>query len=59
MEKYFFVLENTRKERVSGHAHTLLGVKFIFKKVTNASKCYVSKRIHDHYSITPIVVYQK
>lgn len=43
MKRYHFVLENIRKETMSGDAHTLAGVKRIFKRM-NAEHCVVYKR---------------
>lgn len=62
MKKYLFVLENANG-RISGHAYTLLGVKHIFKKVTNASTCSVYKKVSagrlSTYSNNPFVTYHK
>lgn len=62
MKKYMFVLENANG-RISGHAYTLLGIKHIFKKVTNAHKCSVYKKISSGkmsvYADIPFVTYQK
>ncbi len=44
MEKYHFILENIRKESMSGDAYTLAGVKRIFKKM-DAESCDVYKRL--------------
>ena len=60
MKKYLFVLANyDGSSKISGHAHTLLEVKHIFKKVTNASTCNVYKKISGSYSNTPILTYYK
>lgn len=60
MRKYLFVLENSySKHRISGHAYTLMGVRHIFKKVTNANKCEVYKKVGVAYSSTPFITYQK
>ena len=60
MKKYFFVLANhDGSSKISGHAYTLLGVKHIFKKVTNASSCNVYKKISNSYSANPFVTYYK
>ena len=58
MKKYLFVLENANG-KISGHAYTLSGIRHIFKKVTNASKCSVYKRVFSTYSTVPCVIYQK
>lgn len=39
MKKYYFVLADDNGSELSGYAHTLVGVRHIFKKVTNASVC--------------------
>lgn len=57
-KRYYFVLENANG-KISGHAHTLLGVKHIFKKVTNANLCSVYKRFGAGYFNRPFVIYQK
>lgn len=60
MKKYLFVLENIyTKHRISGHAYTLMGVRHIFKKVTNSDKCEVYKKVGGRYSNTPFITYQK
>ncbi len=64
MEKYLFVLANSDgSSKISGHAYTLLGVKHIFKKVTNAYTCNVYKKVPagklSTYSDTPFVTYHK
>lgn len=60
MKKYYFVLANhDGSSKISGHAHTLLCVKHIFKKVTNASSCSVYRKRSGSYSNTPIVTYYK
>lgn len=60
MKKYLFVLENRHTDnRLSGHAHTLLGVRHIFKKVSNSNKCSVYRKVGITYSNTPFITYQK
>lgn len=60
MKKYLFVLANyDGSSKISGHAYTLLGVKHIFKKVTNASSCSVYKKLSGSYSNTPSITYYK
>ena len=60
MKKYYFVLMDYNKSnKISGHAYTLVGVKHIFKKVSNAQTCAVFKKVGISYSNTPFVTYQK
>lgn len=64
MKKYLFVLANyDGSSKISGHAYTLLCVKHIFKKVTNASSCSVYKKVPagklSTYSNTPSITYYK
>ena len=59
MKKYHFVLIGTGDNRIYGDAHTLVGVKSIFKKV-NANKCMVFKRdFSGRCPIKPFVVFVK
>ena len=59
MKKYLFVLEGARGDRISGHAYTLAGVKHIFRKVTNAQKCEVYKKLLVGYDNVPFITYQR
>lgn len=60
MKKYYFILRDfSGDNKISGHAYTLLGVKHIFKKVSNAKTCAVFKKVGICYSTTPFVTYQK
>ena len=59
MKKYLFVLANyDGSSKLSGHAYTLLGVKHIFKKVTNVYKKVPAGKLST-YSNTPFVTYHK
>ena len=60
MKKYLFVLENCHTgNHLSGHAYTLAGIRHIFKKVTNAKKCDVYKKVGITYSDTPFITYHR
>ena len=60
-KKYHFVLEDyTGSSRIYGDAHTLHGVKVIFKKMSGAYKCEVYKRFINGSCLNiPCITYQK
>lgn len=60
MKKYLFILENEySKHRIAGHAYTLAGIRHIFKKVTNANRCEVYKKLLVGYDDIPFITYHK
>lgn len=60
MKKYYFVISQG-DSKVSGHAHTLMGVRHIFKKIDNADKCsvFIKFKGGNTYKNTPFIIYAR